>query len=83
MIAMIPAYTLLELVPGKMLHELSENSLAKVHPSLSAIDCGLPRQPASVCIPERKLKSKNSKNALNFHGSYALAGIENSCPGQQ
>jgi hypothetical protein len=43
MIAMIPAYTLLELVPGKMLHELRENSLAKVHYSLSAIVKGSPR----------------------------------------
>lgn len=40
MIAVIPAYTLLELVPWKVLHELRENSLAKVHPSLSAIAAG-------------------------------------------
>jgi hypothetical protein len=34
-ITVIPTYTLLKLVPGKMLHELGENSLAKVHSSLS------------------------------------------------
>jgi hypothetical protein len=33
----IPTYTFLELVAGKMLHELRENRLAKVHPSLSEI----------------------------------------------
>jgi hypothetical protein len=37
MITVIATYTLLELVPGKILHELRENSLAKVHSSLSAI----------------------------------------------
>jgi hypothetical protein len=35
MIAVIPAYTLLKLVTGKIVHELRENSLAKIHSSLS------------------------------------------------
>jgi len=34
MIAVVPAYTLLEFISWKMLHELPENCLAKVHPSL-------------------------------------------------
>ena len=34
---MIPTHALLELVPRQMVHELGENRLAKIHPSLSAI----------------------------------------------
>jgi hypothetical protein len=35
-VAFVTAYALLKLIPRKVLHELGENSLAKVHPSLSA-----------------------------------------------
>jgi hypothetical protein len=42
-VAPISIYTLLELISRKVLHELRENSLAKVHPSLSA-----PVAPASA-----------------------------------
>jgi hypothetical protein len=36
-VAAITRYTLLELVPRKMLHELGKHRLANIHPSLSAI----------------------------------------------
>jgi hypothetical protein len=49
MITVIPTYTLLKLVPGKMLHELKENSLAKVHSSLSTIAGEAQNHPASAC----------------------------------
>jgi len=32
---------------------------------------------------KKKFKSKNLKNPLNFYAFHALAGIENSSPGQQ
>src|ERR1019366_177698 len=39
-ITAIPAYTLLKLILGKILYELRENRLAKIHPLLSAITRG-------------------------------------------
>ena len=53
MITVIPTYTLLELVPRKMLHELRENSLANVHPSLSAIANGEPSIHVNACTPRK------------------------------
>jgi hypothetical protein len=36
-VASITRHTFLKLVPWQVIHELSENSLADIHPSLSAI----------------------------------------------
>lgn len=40
-VAPITRYALLELISRKMLHKLRENGLAKVYPSLSAIDAAV------------------------------------------
>ena len=82
-VAAIAGYTLLELISRKVVHELRENCLAKVHPSLSAIDTAWPRPPPGAIFDQKKFKSKNSKTLLNFHPIRTLGGIENSCPGQQ
>jgi hypothetical protein len=66
-----------------MLHELRENCLAKVHPSLSAIDAAGHLPPSRAILDQKKFKSKNSKILPNSHLFRFLAGIENSCPGQQ
>jgi hypothetical protein len=62
MIAVIPTYTLLKLVPGKMLHELRENSLAKVHPSLSAIATGAKIHLQALARPE-EVEIEKSQNS--------------------
>jgi hypothetical protein len=59
MTTVISAYTLLELVAGKMLHELRENGLAKVHPSLSAIDNG-PNTVLQALAPSEKVEIEKS-----------------------
>jgi hypothetical protein len=78
-VAAITRYTLLELVSRKMLHELRKHRLANVHPSLSAIAF----QVSPTVFVQKKLKSKNPKKRVNPSGPKALAGIQNSCPGQQ
>jgi hypothetical protein len=79
----ITGYTLLELVPRKMLHELRKNRLAEVHPSLSAIDTAGPPPRAGAVLGQKKFKSKNLKTRANLSTLRALAGTQNSCPGQQ
>jgi len=61
MIAAVPAYTLLEFISRKVLHELRENCLAKVHPSLehSLPWAQSPCRRTSAHL--KKLKSKNLK----------------------
>jgi hypothetical protein len=55
-ITAITGHTLLKLVGGQVVHELSKNGLAGIHPSLSAIGQGaaaaafLPRAPRKVQI---------------------------------
>jgi hypothetical protein len=82
-VAAIAGYTLLELISREVVHELRENCLAKVHPSLSAIDADWHWPSPGANFDQKKFKSKNSKTLLNSHLITALAGIENSCPGQQ
>jgi hypothetical protein len=65
-ITVIPAYTLLKLVTRKILHELRENSLAKVHPSLSAITAGAKEAPIPAMQPlplSEKLQIEKSRKA--------------------
>jgi len=80
-IAVITGYTLLELVPRKVLHELREDSLANVHPSLSAIAAEV-QDALKLFAGLKKFKSKNLETSVNYHAPIALARIENSCPGQ-
>jgi hypothetical protein len=82
-VAAIAGYTLLELISRKVVHELRENCLAKVHPSLSAIAAAGHRPPPGAIFDQKKFKSKNPKTMLNSQLIRVLAGIENSCPGQQ
>jgi hypothetical protein len=64
-ITVIPAYTLLKLVTRKILHELRENSLAKVHSSLSAIPAAANEAPRpamqSLSLPEKLQIEKSPK----------------------
>jgi len=62
MITVIPTYTLLKLVPGKMLHELRENSLAKVHSSLSAIATEAPKSILQALALQKKVEIEKSQN---------------------
>jgi hypothetical protein len=52
-VAAITRYTLLELVPWKMLHELRENRLANVRPSFSIIDAVGPAAFGNRFSPEK------------------------------
>ena len=65
-IAAVAGHTFLELVGGQMIHQLSENSLADIHPSLSAIAPGLgggashpPFQPEKVEIEKTKVAPRS------------------------
>jgi hypothetical protein len=60
-ITVIPAYTLLKFVPGKMLNELRENRLTKVHPPLSTITRGGNGHHASAFTAET-LQIEKSQN---------------------
>jgi hypothetical protein len=82
-VAAIAGYTLLELISRKVVHELRENCLAKVHPSLSAIAAAGHRPPPGAIFDQKKFKSKNPKTMLNSQLIRVLAGIADSCPGQQ
>ena len=82
MIAAVPAYTLLKFISRKVLHELRENCLAKVHPSLSKIDTAWPQPSPRAILDQKKFKSKNFKTLLNYRLIKMLEGIENPCPGQ-
>jgi hypothetical protein len=81
-VAAVPAYTLLEFISRKVLHELRENSLAKVHPSLSALASRGPKSLLEGSGGQKQLKSKNLKTISNCHALRTLAGIQNSSPGQ-
>ena len=82
-VAAITRYTLLELVSRKMLHELRKNRLADIHPSLSAIDAAQPGRLREQFLAKKSFKSKNLKTMVNLSTLRALAGIQNSRPGQQ
>jgi len=66
-----------------MFHELRENCLANIHPSLSAMDAEVLRQMSGVVFSQKKFKWKNSENRANSPDFKPLAGIQNSSPGQQ
>jgi hypothetical protein len=83
MVAAIARYALLELVAGKVLHELRKDRLANVHPSLSAFDAAGSGPAFGRHLDRKKFKSKNLKNPVNRRMLRMLAGIQNSCPGQQ
>jgi hypothetical protein len=53
-VAAIAGYTLLELISRKVVHELRENCLAKVHPSLSAIAAAGHRPPPGAIFDQKK-----------------------------
>jgi hypothetical protein len=55
-ITAITGHTLLKLVGGQVVHELSKNGLAGIHPSLSAIGQGARR---SGFLPARAQNSSN------------------------
>ena len=60
-IASVTAYTLLELVSRKVLHELRENGLAKIHSSLSA-RLGAQEIPLNGPDPGKKVEIEKSQN---------------------
>ena len=60
-ITAITGHTLLKLVGGQVVHELSKNGLAGIHPSLSAIGQGAR---CGGFSPARAQKSPNRKNRL-------------------
>jgi hypothetical protein len=66
-----------------MLHELRKNRLADIHPSLSAIDAAAPPPRSGAIFGQKKLRSKKLKTLVNLSSCSALAGIQNSSPGQQ
>jgi hypothetical protein len=67
-VAVIAGYTLLELVSRKVLHELRENCLANVHPSLSAIDTTghAPLSKPFSIFDQKQFKSKIPKPCVTF-----------------
>jgi hypothetical protein len=66
-ISAIALDTLLELVGGQVIHELGEDSLSGIHPSLSAIRAG---RGHSVLAPGSTVINFKSKNA-----SYTLSRV--------
>jgi hypothetical protein len=60
-VASIARHTFLKLVPWQVIHELSENSLADIHPSLSAIaaEASMP-----TVFRRNTFKSKNPLSPL-------------------
>jgi hypothetical protein len=59
-IATVAQHAFQELIPWKMIDELGENSLAKIHPSpLSEICAGTPRGRPEASSGEKQFKSKN------------------------
>jgi hypothetical protein len=72
-ITAITGHLLLKLVGGQVVHELSKNGLAGIHPSLSAIGQGARRGGFSPARSE-KFKSKNRILLLphRFNSSYRL-----------
>jgi hypothetical protein len=66
-----------------MIDDLGENSLAKIHPSLSEICAGV-RGDGQKPIPAKKqFKSRNLQIGLNCLAINWLRGMEKSSPGQQ
>jgi hypothetical protein len=55
-VASIARHTFLKLVRWQVIHELSENSLADIHPLLSAI---APEASAPTVFRQKTFKSKN------------------------
>jgi hypothetical protein len=66
-----------------MFHELRENCLANIHPSLSAMDAEVLRQMSGAVFGQKKFKWKNLENQANLPHFKPLAEIHNSSPGQQ
>jgi hypothetical protein len=66
-----------------MFHELRENCLANVHPSLSAMNGDLLRQMSGAVFGQKKFKWKNLENRVNSPNFKPLAGVQKSSPGQQ
>jgi hypothetical protein len=81
-ITAITGHTLLKLVGGEVLHELSKNGLAGIHPSLSAIGQGARR---GGFPPARAQKSSNRKIDYSSYrtDSTVLINFRKTLAGQQ
>jgi hypothetical protein len=81
-ITAITGHTLLKLVGGQVVHELSKNGLAGIHPSLSAIGQGVRRGGFS---PARAQKSSNRKIGDSSYrtDSTAVINFRKTLAGQQ
>jgi hypothetical protein len=81
-ITAITGHTLLKLVGEHVVHELSKNSLAGIHPSLSAIGQGARRGGFS---PARAQKSSNRKIGYSSYrtDSTVVINFRNTLAGQQ
>jgi hypothetical protein len=82
-IATVAQHAFQELIPWEMIDELGENSLAKIHPSLSEICAGTPRGQPEASSGEKQFKSQNLHPRLNCRAINRLHEMEKSSPGQQ
>src|ERR1017187_9537580 len=64
-ISAITLDTLLELVGGQVIHELGEDSLSGIHPSLSAIRAGCSHSAPATRLCASHFKSKNASYTLS------------------
>jgi hypothetical protein len=64
-------------------HELRKDRLANVHPLLSKFGAARSACRSDAILGQKKFKSKNFETRVNFRRLTVLAGIQNSCPGQQ
>jgi hypothetical protein len=66
-----------------MIDNLRENSLAKIHPSLSEIRDRCPRGRPEASSGEKQFKSKNPQLRLNCFATNSLRAMKKPSPGQQ
>jgi hypothetical protein len=64
-VAAIAAYAFLEFVPGQVIHDLGEDSLASIHAPLSSIVADTGAAEFGVRSAGKESKSKNSETGLN------------------
>jgi hypothetical protein len=79
---LIAAYAFLELVSGKVFHELREDGLANVHPSLSRPRYSAPKRAESARDHE-KLSNRKIRNSPQTTDSPPLVRPPKSLAGQQ
>jgi hypothetical protein len=82
-ITVIARDTLLKLVGGQMVHQLSEDSLAEIHPSLSERRRGPNRGRWEPPIAPEKIQIEKTEFSRSFLISQWVIPLTNNLAGQQ